>query len=431
METIPPPVEPSGMPRHRAAGAPEPIGGNRSPLIDALTVLISWRRVVFACVGAVLLVTLIFTLFARPVYLVRVSLLPKQEDTGLMGISNLVANQFGAIAGGMTTTSSTDILVTILESNHMRDRVIERLNLVKVFKVKAKKPERALELAEAKLEKIVSVNLTRRFSIFLEVRAATPQLAADIANAYFDELEKLNREFAFTSARQTRVFIEERLAEARDSLMVSQTKLEEFQRQHGMVSLDDQAKAEVEVASKLEAELMAAEAQLEVQRRYSTGAFSKTRELEFKVTAMKNQLAGIAGSSDPEAARTPGRFLISFSRMPELGRQLGNLMLDVKTQQAIYTLMNTQYQQAKIDEARDIPTIQVLDRARPPQYRDSPRRKQNMVVGLAAGLGLGILLAFLLEYLERALKGSSGARMKRQVGPGLTRLENWLVRLKG
>ncbi|HEX7877957.1 MAG TPA: hypothetical protein VF720_01030, partial [Candidatus Eisenbacteria bacterium] len=298
-------------------------GARTWPLLETLAIILAWRRVVIAFAAGVLLVTLVYSLVAKPVFLVRSSLLPKQEETGMMGLSSLVANQFGALAGGISgITSDTDVLMSILESDEIRDRVINRLDLVRVLKIKAKTPARAREMAQERLQRLVRVDLTRRSSIFLEARAPTAQLAADIAAAYFEELDNLNQEFAFTSARQTRMFIEKRLAETRDTLSVAQTRLEDFQREHGMVSLDEQAKAEVEVVSKLEAELITMEAQLEVQRQYSTGSFSGTRELQFKIAALKNRLAQILGGDAPSASEPRSSLMISFRRMPGLGRQL-------------------------------------------------------------------------------------------------------------
>jgi tyrosine-protein kinase Etk/Wzc len=429
METIPAPLEAAELTRQRPPSPPAP--GGRSPFLEALVILLSWRRVIIAVTVGVLAVVLVYSIVAKPVYVAQSSLLPKQEASELMGLSSILSSQFGALAAGGVagSTSSTDVLMMILESNYLKDRIIDRFDLIRTLKIKGKTPEHQRELARVRLGKMVKVSLTRRFSIFLEVRAADPKLAADIANAYFEELDRLNQEFEFTSARQTRTFIEQRLAETRDSLSIGQARLEQFQKQHGMIALDEQAKAELEVAAKLEGELIAMEAQLQVMRQYSTGAFSKTRELEHKIGAMRSQLSGMAGSGS-DAERAPGSLFISFSRMPGLGRQLADLMLDVKTQEAVFMLLTTQYHQAKIEEARDIPTIQVLDRAVPPVGRDSPRRKQNVLIGLVVGLGGGILLAFALEYLDRALKGSSGLRMKKQVGPGLVRLENWLAGLK-
>jgi tyrosine-protein kinase Etk/Wzc len=411
-------------------GAPSAGGG--SPLLSALAVVLAWRRVIIAVTAGFVLVALVYSILAKPTYVVRSSLLPKQEESGVMGLSSLVANQFGALAGGLSgITSDSDVLVTILESDEIRDRIIERLDLVRALRIKAKTPERARELAQQRLQKLVSVDLTRRSSIFLEVRAPTAVLAADIANGYFEELDRMNREFAFTSAKQTRIFIEQRLAETRDSLSAGQIRLENFQREHGMVALDEQAKAEVEVVAKLEAELIGMEAQLEVQRQYSTRAFSKTRELEHRIGALRTRLGHIATGA-PEGDSGDDRLLISFNRLPSLGRQLADLMLGIKTHQAVFTLLTTQYQQARIDEARDIPTIQVLDKARPPATRDTPRRKKNVMVGLATGLGLGLALAFGLEYLHRTLGAIPGAspEVRRQVGPLLSRVVERLEALR-
>ncbi|MDZ4804167.1 MAG: Wzz/FepE/Etk N-terminal domain-containing protein [Candidatus Eisenbacteria bacterium] len=409
---------------------PSPI---KSPLLEALAVVLAWKRVVIAFAAGVLAVTLVFSILAKPVYLARASLLPKQDGDNVMGLTSLVANQFGALAGGLSgITSDADVLISILESEQIRDRVIDRLSLIDALRIKAKTPERARELAHERLMKLVSTDLTRRSSIFLTARAPSAELAASIANAYFEELDRLNQEFAFTSARQTRQFIGQRLAETRDSLTVAQTRLEIFQRQHGMVALDEQAKAEVEVVSKLEAELIGMEAQLEVQRNYSTGAFSGTRHLEQRISALRNRVTELVSGDAPESPTRRTGLLISFARIPGLGRQLADLTLTIKTQQAVFTLLTTQYQQAKIEEARDIPTIQVLDRARPPVTRDSPRRKKNMMAGFAVGLGGGLLIAFGLEYLYRTMARIPGASAEVQgrVGPGFRRLESWLAALR-
>lgn len=409
------------------AGAPRP-----SPLLEAVSILAGWRRVVIGFTAGAVLVALLYALVARSTYTARASLLPRQEEGDLAGISALVSNQLGAFAGSIAgMTSSTDVLMTILESRNLRERLIERLDLVPALGIRAKSPERARETALARLERMTRLGLTKRLSIFVEVKAPTAELAAKIANGYFSELDRLNQELAFTSARQTRVFVERRLAETRDSLAVCQARLEEFQRANRMVAIDEQARAAVEVASRLQGELIGLEAQLEVQKRYSTGAYSRTRDLEFRIAALRGRLATLAGTGEPAGADGGDPLSISFSQIPGLGRRLADLMLEVKTQQAVFTLLTTQYQQSKIDEARDIPTIQVLDEASPPVFRSAPRRRSLVVGGLVGGLGAGVLLAFAFEYLGRALAGPSGLTLRRRLGAPADRLADWLERARG
>lgn len=401
-------------------------------LLEALGIVVAWRRVVLAFAAGVVAVTLVYSLLAPPTFVARATLLPQQENGELGSLSNLMAGQFGVLAAGLTgVTTSTDILMTLLESRTLKEQVIERLDLEKEFRIRGKTPEARREATLGRLARMTRSGLSKRLSVFVEARASSAKLAADIANAHLEELDRLNQEFSLEAARQKRVFVEGRLAETRDSLRVAQVQLEEFQRRHGMISMDDQARAAVEVAARLQGELLSLETQLEVQRRYSSGSFSRTRDLQYRIDALKNRLRNVSGDGGAGGGISPADPFKSFSEMPGLGRQLADLMLAVKTQETVFTLLTSQYQQSRIDEARDTPTVQVLDRAVPPAFRDTPRRKKNVVVGLFAGLAGGVLLAFGLEYLRGALQREAGGEpLRRLAGPAARRVEAWMTRVR-
>ncbi|TPW05571.1 MAG: lipopolysaccharide biosynthesis protein, partial [bacterium] len=174
-------------------------------------------------------------------------------------------------------------------------------------------------------------------------------------------------------------------------------------------------------------ELISLEAQLEVQRRYSGGGNSKTRDLEYRVVALRNRMQDLmTGSTD----NADGGMLRSFSEMPGLGRMLADLMIEAKTHEAVYTLLSAQYQQSRIEEARNSPTVQVLDRASPPPFRDTPRRKLNLIIGLVIGVGGGCLLAFALEYVERSLTRPGMSEVLPRLGRPWTSLPGALARLR-
>lgn len=420
-----------------ATGAPRGGGDERgpatTPIYEFLAVLVSWRRLILSFALGVTLVSLGYALAARPVFVARSTLLPRQDEGQFPGLGALVSSELGAFAGALGGTSTdTDLLLTILESRTLRERLVTRLNLVDAFGVSVADTLRARETALARLEKAARVGLTKRFSVFVEARAGTPTLAASLANAHFEELDRLNKEFAFTSARQTRQFIEARLLETRDSLSTATARLAEFQRSHRMVAIDEQARAAVDVASRLQAELIGLQAQLEVQRRYSTASYSRTRELEFRIVALEGRLAALLGGGSSEAAGsgTSDPLLMPFDEIPGLGRQLAEMMLEVRTQEAVFMLLTTQYQQSKIEEARDIPTIQVLDRADPPVFRHAPRRKRIALYGLLGGLAGGVLVAFACEGLIRALAKPSGHRLRQVLGRPAGTLAEWLDRIR-
>lgn len=397
-------------------------------LAEVLMILAAWRRAILAFAAGVLLVTVVVTLLTRPTFVARTSLMPQQESNEFGNLSSLVATQFGSFAGGLVgITTSTDILMTIVESRRLRERIIERLDLVTVLGIRGRTAEARLETALARLDRMTNVGLSKRLSIVVEVRAPSAVMASDIANAYVDELDRLSQELTQESVRQKRQFLGERIDEARDSLAVAQTRLEEFQRRHGMIALDEQAKASVEVAARLQGELISLESQLEVQKRYTSGTFSKSRELEYRVAAIRNRLQELMTGRSGE---TETGMLRSFADLPGLGRQLADHLIEAKTHEAVYTLLSAQYQQSRIEEARNTPTVQVLDRASPPPFRDTPRRKLNLLIGLVVGFGGGCLLAFALEYLDRSLARPGMSQVLAQLGRPWKSLPLMLSRLR-
>ena len=82
--------------------------------------------------------------------------------------------------------------------------------------------------------------------------------------------------------------------------------------------------------------------------------------------------------------------------------EFSRLFREVKIQDTVFTLLTAQFEQAKISEARDTPTVQLLDKAVPADFKSRPKVKQNMAIAGAVSLFIGILLAFFLEALNRA-----------------------------
>jgi uncharacterized protein involved in exopolysaccharide biosynthesis len=96
----------------------------------------------------------------------------------------------------------------------------------------------------------------------------------------------------------------------------------------------------------------------------------------------------------------------AFITVPSLVLEYARLLRDVKVQEALYSMLTSQYEQAKIAEARDTPSVQVLDPGVPAEKKSKPIIWLNMLIAGVLALFLGIFLAFFLEYLER---------MKREV----------------
>jgi uncharacterized protein involved in exopolysaccharide biosynthesis len=105
--------------------------------------------------------------------------------------------------------------------------------------------------------------------------------------------------------------------------------------------------------------------------------------------------------SDGAATRAPRDFSVPFTRVPEVGLELARLMREVKIQDTVVTLLTQQLEQTRIAEAKDLPIVQILDRAVPAERHVKPSMRSNLMLAGVVSLFLGVMLAFTLNYFRR------------------------------
>ena len=172
----------------------------------------------------------------------------------------------------------------------------------------------------------------------------------------------------------------------------------------------------IEEVARVKGQIVAAEAQLEFIRAFSTESNPQVLAQRRQVEEMKRHLAQMQygqGMDLPSESKNPGQarkdFQVPFTKVPELGMELVRLARDVKVQETVYGLLTAQFEQAKINEARDMPTVQLLDKAVPAERKSKPSVRLNMTIAGTLSLFVGIILAFFLEYLERIRKQEGAA----------------------
>jgi tyrosine-protein kinase Etk/Wzc len=242
--------------------------------------------------------------------------------------------------------------------------------------------------------------------ISVKVEETDPQLAAAIANFYVAHLDQMITRFATTEASKQRLFIADRLTETERELRGAEEALRQFQETNKVIALQEQARGAVETAAQLKGEIMASEVQLEVMRKFATDANPEVVKLKQRIEEMKRHLSGMQygkGWVLPAENRNPAEprneIYIPFAQVPELGIELARVMRDVKVQETVYSLLTQQLEQAKIAEARDMPTVQALDKAVPADRKSKPKIRFNMAIAGITSLFVGILFAFFLEYV--------------------------------
>ncbi|MFQ6002891.1 MAG: GumC family protein, partial [Candidatus Zixiibacteriota bacterium] len=293
-------------------------------------------------------------------------------------------------------TSPSDVLGAIVKSRTVALGVIEKENLMETYKTKSK------EDALGELFSHTQVKVTPEGIISLSFEDKDRFKAAEVANCFVEELDRVNRETNISQAKNARIFIEERLAQTKKDLTKAEENLRRFQEENKAVSLDEQMRASIEGAADLKAQMVAAEIELNVLRKTMSPAHPQIQGLKSRIKEIKKQLDIWEFGNQKESPEEEKILNVPFSQVPALSMELARLVREVKIQSAVFELLTNQYEQYKIQETRDTPTIQVLDKAIPPEKRSKPKRA--FLVGLAGILSLvsSIIFVFGLEYFKKS-----------------------------
>lgn len=364
-------------------------------LLDLVLVLLKRKRLI-ACVtvGAAVLAA-VFSLLLPPVYRAETKILPPQR--GNTGMASQIINQFGTAAGlfgaALPVKPPGELYVGMLQARTVVDRIIDRFGLIEAYGMKFREGAR-----KKILEKVLSAEMEKKSGIIVvTVEDRDPKRAAEMANAFVEELKLLTGGLAVTEAAQRRLFFEEQLGKTKVALTRSEDAVKGFQEQTGALQIDAQAKAMIEGIAKLRAAIAAKEVELRVFQSYATPQNPDLQRVEEERRGLLSELRKLEASSgkgyDP---------LMPTGRMPAVGTEYLRKLRDLKFNEALYELLLKQYEIAKLDEVINAAVIQVIDRAIPPERKAKPRRALIVLLAAVTGLFLSLVIAFAGEFADRS-----------------------------
>jgi uncharacterized protein involved in exopolysaccharide biosynthesis len=285
----------------------------------------------------------------------------------------------GSLAGDLLGMKSSGALFTdILRSQTVEDRLIQRFDLRRVYW------DKYWQDARKDLTKYTDISEDRKSGVItITVTDRDQQRAAQMAQAYVEELDRLVAQVTTSSARRERIFIEQRLVNVKQDLDNASRQFSEYASQNTAVDITAQAKAMVEGATRLQGALIAAQSELEGLEQIYTENNVRVRSLRARAEELKRQLQKLGGDNsdaDPAASKAPDEFP-SIRKLPLLGVRWADLYRQTKIQETVYELLTQQYELAKIQEAKEIPTVKVLDVANVPEKKSSPQRLLIVLLG--------------------------------------------------
>lgn len=283
------------------------------------------------------------------------------------------AGGIGQIAGDLLGLHSTsDVFVGILNSRTLQDKIIEQFDLKQVYGTKR------MDSTRTTLSSRVNVAVDRKTDmVTITVTDRSPERAANIANAYVDQLNRLVAELSTSSARRERVFLETFLGQVKHDLDGAEKDFSQFASKNNTIDIGEQGRALVGAAAALQGQLMAAQSELEATRQIYSDSNIRVRTAKARIEELQSQLRKLAGSQ-PTGAVGPetsaGELYPSIRKLPLLGVTYADLYRRAKVQESIYDVLTQEYDLAKVQEARDLPTVKVLDAANIPETKSFPPR---------------------------------------------------------
>lgn len=278
-------------------------------------------------------------------------------------------------------------LIGVLDSQTAQDDIINRFDLRRVYHCKFYVDARKIlaertTIAEDKKSGIISIAVTDR----------DPNRARDLAEAYVEELDKLVNKVSTSSARRERIFLEGRLQSIKTDLDASSRALSQFSSRNATMDPQKQGEATVAAAGKLQGDLIAAQSELSGLKAQYTDDNMRVREVRGRIGELQRQLRKMSGAGDSVngADLTADQFLPSVRKLPLLGFTYYDLYRQVAMQDAIYQTLTKQYELAKVQEAKEIPPIKVLDEPNVPEKKSSPHRMIIIVLGFLFSAFAGI-----------------------------------------
>ena len=388
-------------------------------LLDYLKVLVKYRKMILRNVFVVLILVAFISLLLPKTYTAVTTLLPPDENqqAGILAtlsnspISNLLMNETG-------TTS--DLYVQIIKSRTVLDGVLKEKYVLRKKNKKNTLLEildvKSLEKGRIKLESSFNATASQEGIIKIEVELKDAVLAAGVANTFVKQLDKVNKGKNTSRAKNSRIYIENQLNMTDLKLKKASEELVEFKEKYKAISLEEQTKAAIENAAELKGSILAKNVELGVALQTMKLDNVIIVKIKKEIEELEKQYNYLQYGNQTEI-KEKEEFFIPFADVPEVGLELANLMREVKVQETVWELLNQQYFHAKIQEARDTPTIQVLDEAVPPELRTKPKRKILVLVGGFLALLLSIFYAFVLEFYQNVKKDSdSNFKIKEMIG---------------
>ncbi len=355
--------------------------GETATWTGRITLIWLRRRFLMLASAVALAVSVILVLLIPKSYKSTARIMPPEQTNGASSMLALASrsstlNPISLLASGILGNHSTTALfVSLLQSGTVSDHLVQRFQLQHVYHKRyridaAKRLARNTEIADDKRSGVITI----------QVSDHDPRRARDIVQAYLDELNNLVRQTSNSSAHQERTFLEQRLGGATADLSRAQIALSEYSTKNNTIDLKEQTRAMVDAAARLEGEMVLAQSTLNSLRQIYGDNNIRVREAQARIATLQRELRKIGGSSSTVSPTSSlsleagEEIYPPLRQVPRLAVKYADLYRTVRVQETLFEMLTQQYEAARIEEAKDIPAVNIIDSPGVPEKKAFPPR---------------------------------------------------------
>ncbi len=367
--------------------------------------LIRWRRFILASALASAAVLGGVSFLLPKWYTARTSIFPPEPTVAMPMYAEIVQQLSAPLLGPIATGAAPEtIYIEMVKSRSVGEKVIAEFDLMNLYRA-----ERIEECLDG-LHSHLGFTLLENGMLIVTFEDRDPERAAAIANRMIELIDETTRGLKVSRAGRTREFIERQVVERERLLAQAETDLKEFQEEFDTVDLDEQLRSAMDIVTSLSARAIALETEMRIMAHYTSKTSEEYIRKQNEYDEVVKQLGKLKSNGDQADRDLVRSFIPNLADVPDVALKYIRLKRAVEVQTTVYTMLVSEFEKARIEEARDTPVVQVLDTAAPPSLRSRPKRKLFVLVGFLVGLAWSSFMALFSTAWRDSLGRSSALR---------------------
>src|ERR1035437_10372817 len=372
-----------------------------SAFLDVLYIIAKARKFLIVFISLFVLGALILGLITPKMYKATSSVVPAEQSDLLSSLGGMgsAVKSFSSLKGlsSLSGGSELDKYIAVLKSSSMRRDLITTFNLRKVYKLENK----PYWQVEKELSGNLEFEIADEGNLNISVLDEDPALAARMANYLVDKLNQVNSQLHVTNAKSIREFIEKRYLENVNDISNLEARMKEFQQKNGVIAVPEQLDAKIKTMATLYGDLAKQEVSYNIMKKTLDSTQPALQNKQIEVEEIRKKLNSFTSNSDQ---LKDNKVFVSIKKAPELVGEYLKIYKNLEIQYKISEFIIPVYEQAKIEEARNTPSVLILDKAYSPELKAKPKIALYLLIGFAVSLILGTFFVLTVELMRRLQK---------------------------